>query len=141
MRAGMVALRPPGALVSNHSKKPMRLARRAVALTVCYVIVAQAFVAGLATTLALGRADVAAGTSVAIVCHGVGPAGQGRGDTVDFQCTHCAITACGLLLSVPTPTIAALPQLVAILGFIDSDEISAPPPARAGLARAPPTFA
>jgi hypothetical protein len=141
MHTGMVALRPPGALVSNHSKKPMRLARRAVALTVCYVVVAQAFMAGLATTLALGRADAAAGTPVDIVCHGVGPAGQGSGDTVNFQCTHCAIAACGLLLSVPSPTIAVLPQLVAILGFIDSDEISAPPPARVGLARAPPTFA
>jgi hypothetical protein len=129
-----------GARVSEHSTKSVRLARRSLAVIVCYALVVQAFAIGLVATQALAKAGPAVDAIIAMICHGAGSAGP-DGAPVGAGCTHCAVAACGALLATPAPAIDLPPTVATRLGPCDTDRISASQPARAGMARAPPTFA
>lgn len=132
----------------DFSTRPTRIARRTLAVIVCYLLFAQAFFAALATTLANARMNAPDGAALAIVCHGAdpsvqdAPAGQDKDDPVEFPCAHCAIaTANGLLLPTSVPAVAAPQNGAAIAVLPNAVAACAAPRARAGLARAPPTDA
>jgi hypothetical protein len=119
----------------------MQVARRALAIAVCYLFVVQAFVAGLAAAGAIATAGTAGGMAIAAVCHGAGAPAQDDGRPPDAKCPHCAIAACGFALAAPVSGLAAPPQIATRLCPHNAATIARPAAARAGLARAPPAFA
>jgi hypothetical protein len=127
--------------VRDHSTKSVRLARRTLALIVCYAFVVQAFAAGVITTLAVAGGGTAAGQAVAMICHGNGFPDSDEGAPPGTRCMHCAVAACGVALATPAPAIDLPPTVATRLGPCGTDRVSGSPPARAGMARAPPTFA
>ncbi len=119
-----------------------RLIRRILGVAICYVLALQAFLAAFGTAHAVGRANAFDGSLV--ICHGAGVAAD-TGDTRTTErppCVLCAVAVAGGGL-VPDPVGVVFPPAV-VVGAIDVLHVvilGSPPPPRAGLARAPPSFA
>jgi hypothetical protein len=114
--------------------------RRALRVALCYVLALQAFAAAVSTARAV---DLGSGIDVgAIICHSSGgdtrPGDAGKSPNV--PCALCVIAASAV--SLPDPlSIMAQPTAVAGCAWHRDVPVLAKPPARAGLARAPPQFA
>ena len=126
----------------NKTHIRLKFVRHALRVVLCYVIVLQAFLAANSTAFAVSQAGGAAAGFV--ICHNVGddtPLGPDSRTPAGVPCALCAMAASsnGLppdpsLAVVAPPTVA---QLVRPLGIVI---VASSPPARAGLARAPPQF-
>ena len=114
--------------------------RRTLGLAVCYVLALQAFLAAYGTTLAVAQARAETGFAI---CHGAGgsePATDESG--TKLPCVMCAVAAAGGGLAPEAGAVTAAPLVVAgRLALVDAVTLPAATPVRAGLARAPPSFA
>jgi hypothetical protein len=116
---------------------------RTLRVALCYVVAMQAFLAAFGTTMAAARAS--AFGPLQVICHSGDSERPGNGDTRNpekLPCIVCAAAAAALGLEssftglaaihfVPAGRVASAPAAV----------IAYHPPARAGLSRAPPSFA
>ena len=118
--------------------------RRAIVAIACYFLVAQAFLAALATGFAAGEMRAAAGSGTAFICHGVGtaPGNPANNDgPAKSLCGLCALAGSGTALA-PAPADFA-PIARAFTRFVAPADPGAAPAtfdARAGRSRAPPVF-
>jgi Protein of unknown function (DUF2946) len=117
--------------------------RSAVAMALCYAVVLQAFFAGCSIGLGVSQASTSAAT---VICHGGdgdSPPGPDNHTPANHPCLVCAIctlaTAGGL--TAPLASIAGSWTAAHRVVLFDIAALAAAPPARAGLARAPPKFA
>jgi hypothetical protein len=119
-----------------------RLARRILGVAICYVLALQAFLAAFGTAHAVGRANAFDGSLV--ICHGAGAAADtdDTGNAERPPCVLCAVAVAGGGL-LPDPVAVVIPPAM-VVGAIDVPHVvilGGLPPPRAGLARAPPSFA
>jgi len=116
---------------------------RTLRVALCYVVAMQAFLAAFGTTMAAARAT--AFDPLLVICHSGNSEQPGSGDSRNpekLPCVVCAAAAAALGLE------SGLAPLAAIY-FVPAGRVaSAPaaviayhPPSRAGLSRAPPSFA
>jgi hypothetical protein len=130
-----------------------KFVRRAVAVSLCYILVLQAFLTTFSIAVAVSQASTTAG---GVICHTVGhtvghtavddtPAGPDNRTPASDSCAFCALCApagsAGALPSPTTLTVAAPRTVSRRVGPFATADLVRVPPARAGLARAPPKFA
>jgi hypothetical protein len=116
---------------------------RTLRVALCYVVAMQAFLAAFGTTMAAARAT--AFDPLLVICHSGDSERPGNGDTRNpekLPCIVCAAAAAALgLESGPAPLTAihfvATGRVVPALAVA----VAYHPPSRAGLSRAPPSFA
>ena len=116
--------------------------RRALGLFVCYVLALQAFLAAYGTAFAVSRGPAFDGV---VICHGAGdiaPSSDGTTPAEKLPCAVCAVAAAGGGL-IPDLAVTIAPSLAAAasIGIAGTIEIRVTPSPRAGLSRAPPSFA
>lgn len=116
---------------------------RTLRVALCYVVAMQAFLAAFGTTMA--AAGATAFDPFQVICHSGDSERPRNGDSRNpekLPCIVCAAAAAALVLtSGPAP--------LAAIHFVDAGRISSAPaavaayrpPPRAGLSRAPPSFA
>jgi hypothetical protein len=122
------------------SDRSRSFGRRALSVAVCYVLILQAFLGAFGTAFAAARI----GAPEAVICHGADGAAPAPGDSgrsAKLPCVLCATAAAGGgVLPDSIPIAATLPPVASRVGFAQVVTILIPPPARAGLSRAPPSF-
>ena len=125
------------------TQRPTRasLVRRALSVAICYVVALQAFLAAYGTVLAVAQGQ----SDGFVICHSGEGVATGSGDSgspAKPPCALCAVAVAGGGL-LPDPAAIIIPAPV-IVGILQPAVTVAPfltlnP--RAGLARAPPSFA
>jgi hypothetical protein len=114
---------------------------RALSIALCYALALQAVLAAFGTALAAGQAGSA--EQGFAICHGGDggvPTGGDGGNSDKLPCALCAVAVAGGGL-LPTESLApTAPRILASrIAVADCAEVLRAAPARAGLARAPPT--
>ncbi len=118
----------------------MRFERRAIVAIACYLLVAQAFLAALATGLSVGATR--AGAATAFICHGAGTTPENPANNENpatFPCGFCVLAGSGTTL--PLAPFGFAPVAGAFSRFVPPAEFgaaSSPFDVRAGRSRAPP---
>ena len=113
-------------------------ARRVLTLALCYVLALQAFLAAYGTAFAVSR-----GESGFVICHGDGstPA-RDTANADKAPCALCAVASAASGLLPEAPVSFVTPAIVAgRVVYADTTVTFPSPPRRAGLSRAPPSFA
>ncbi|HEY5965365.1 MAG TPA: DUF2946 family protein [Xanthobacteraceae bacterium] len=116
---------------------------RTLRVALCTIVAMQAFLAAYGTTMAAARAT--AFDPLGVICHSGDSEQPGNGDNRSpekLPCIVCAAAAAALGLEPNPAALAAIPFEIA--GRISSAPVviaAYRPPPRAGLSRAPPSFA
>jgi hypothetical protein len=116
---------------------------RTLRVALCYVVAMQAFLAAFGTTMAAARAT--AFDPLGVICHSGDSERPSNGDTrtpEKLPCIVCAAAAAALgLESGPAPLAAIHFVIVGRVASAPATVAACHPPSRAGLSRAPPSFA
>jgi hypothetical protein len=124
----------------NQNQTKLKFMRRTIRVVLCYAFAFQAFFAAYSIALASSPAANAG----FIICHnasGDAPEDSDKRAPANIPCALCALAAqASGLLAPPAVTITAPATTAATVGHADIAQTHRPPPARAGLARAPPRF-
>jgi hypothetical protein len=116
---------------------------RMLRVALCYVVAMQAFLAAFGTTIAAARAG--AFDPLQVICHSGDSERSGNGDTRNpekLPCIVCAAAAAALGLESGAAPLAAIHFAPAgRVASAPATAVAYHPPSRAGLSRAPPSFA